>query len=493
MRKFTKFFASALVLSVFALTSSVFACDKCKVLSGLPCDNGVEAYAHPTLFGDTQQAYVDSTGYEYVVGGKILKTKNSYGFKNKDNVYYSKAVAKDLLDAMKEKQFGSDASLFDIKKPILRSELAFVLAEGLNLKTKPTGKKYHDVPSSYWAANQVARAYDAGLMIGYPDDNFRPDQEITKAEVFAVIAKMINVPVDKSLRVVYQGKDVKYIPDWAIGCSKETIASKLLNNVPDQQKIVDDKYLSKEQVAYLIGELRKDFYFYKKLGTDPNASASVKNIKPEFTSLNVKLLDRVNARTANVGDIFTAKTLNAVTVDGTNFPVGSIIKARVTDVERPGVKKPGSIKVKFYEIVNGKTEAELPVHLSEAQADMLKNPNVVARILGFPFSTTGRVAGVAGRTVASAANLVSDGTEALGDDLSNAFVETFTLHPGSGAKSVGHMFVTTGKGVYGILKLAVSGPFGVLYEITDELKYIILPSASNNSSLNPNEELTILF
>jgi|GEM_PF-741107 len=486
MKKFMKFFACALVLGVVALTSAAFAhkdgapCDK-------PCKKGhakVESYAHPTLFGDETQTYVDSDSSNYVMGAKMMKTKGKFAVSNKENVYV-KSFSKDLLDTMRDRQ--GAAGLFDIKKPILRGELAFVLAEGLNVQAKPTGKRYHDVPSNYWAASQVATAYDAGLMIGYPDDNFRPDQMITKAEVFAVIAKMIEVPIDRSLRVVYKGKDVKFIPDWAIPAAKETIASGLLDNVPDQARIVNDQYLSKEQVAYLIGELRKDFYFYKKLGTGAT------NLRYDFNVLNIKMLDRVNAKTANIGDIFTARTLKGITVEGTNFPAGSIVKAKVIGVERPGIKKPGAVKVKFYKIVNGKTEAKLPTQLSQVQAEALKNPNIIARILGFPFSTAARVVGVSGRTVGGGVNVAANSLEALGDDLSNAFVETATLHPGSGAKSVGHMFITTGKGIYGLLKLSVSGPFGVLYEIADEIVYVILPSASNNSSLNPNEELTILF
>ena len=54
-------------------------------------------------------------------------------------------------------------------------------------------------------------------------------------------------------------------------------------------------------------------------------------------------------------------------------------------------------------------------------------------------------------------------------------------------------FVTVGKGVYGIVKTAISGTFGVIYEIGDELLYTIVPSVSNSAALNPNEEITVIF
>ena len=110
-----------------------------------------------------------------------------------------------------------------------------------------------------------------------------------------------------------------------------------------------------------------------------------------------------------------------------------------------------------------------------------------------PFTASARVVGVADRTVGSAVNVTGNGLEKVGDNLSDTFVETFSLQPVAGAKSFGNVFVTVGKGVYDLCKLAVSGTFGVLYEFTDEVRYLIVPSYSNNSSLNPGEELTIIF
>ena len=64
---------------------------------------------------------------------------------------------------------------------------------------------------------------------------------------------------------------------------------------------------------------------------------------------------------------------------------------------------------------------------------------------------------------------------------------------GSGVKSAGNGILAVGKGIYEIGKTAVSGTFGILYEVSDELVYLIYPKASNNSALNPDEELVVIF
>ncbi len=482
MKTVKKFFAVTVAFA--AIGTAAFAGDE---------PQQIQSYAHPSLFGTESQTLVDGDS-TYQVGGQILKTKNRLGVKNKGDVYVN-AWSKDLLKLIKESQekAGYSKDMFNPKMPILRSELAVVLAEGLNAGVSSKDSGYSDIPSGYWAKGWIDSATDAGLMIGYPSNVFKPDQPITKAEVFAVIAKQIDVNYTKGATPVYKGKEIQYIPDWAYNATNEVVASGLLDYVPNTSKVINSEYLSKEQVANLVGALKKNNSFAQSLAAQSKAQAcaSGKNL----TTLKIKLLDRLSAKASNVGDAFTAKTCNDVVVNGTTFPAGSIVRGEVIEVERPGVDKCGYIKVKFDKIKNleNNCETALPTSVASANADAIKNPNILARLLGFPFTGAGRVAGVAGRTAAGAVNVAANSIEEIGDELGNTFVETLSGHAGRGMASAGNTLVTTGKGVFDFAKLIVSGTFGVIYELGDELVYVLVPSLSNSSSLNPNEELTIVF
>lgn len=456
-------------------------------------EDQVQSYAHPTLFGSQSQVLVDGDA-TYQVGGQILKTKNRLGVKNKSDVYVE-SWSKDLLKLIKESQEKANYSenMFNPKMPILRSELAVVLAEGLNAKSTKDAE-YSDVASNYWAKSWINSATESGLMIGYPSGTFKPDQPITKAEVFATIAKQINY-THGTEAPVYEGKAMKFIPEWAYEATNEVIASGLLKYVPNQNRVINSEYLSKEQVANLVGALKKNYSYSQNLANASSAKSAACS-KKSLTSLKIKLLDRLSAKASNVGDAFTAKTTEAVTVNGKSFPIGSIVRGEVVEVERPGLdNKTGYIKVKFNKIKNleDNCEVELPSAIASTSVNDVKNPNFVARLLGFPFTGAARVAGVAGRSAASVANVAANGVEKFGDEIGNTFVETLTLHPGRGMASAGNSIVTVGKGVYDTAKIVVSGTFGVLYELGDEITYVLVPSLSNSSSLNPNEELTIVF
>ncbi len=461
---------------------SVACFTSCIAMAGEAAD--IQAYAHPTMFGSQGHSLVAAEN-DVIVGGKVYKPCDVKTIEGKENVVVSR-YAKQMLNNMKGQMDARRAGLFNPKMPVLRSELAYIIADGLDLKAT-TPNKYSDVTADYWAKDQIDRALTADVMIGYPDATFKPDQPITKAEVFATFAKMMDLDVDRTAAPTFEGQTVKYIPKWAVGAANEVIASNILNKMPDKDKVVNDEYLSKEQVAYMLGAMKSGFTI--------DTSNGVVNCAKRYEPMNIKikLSERISARTSNVGDTFTAKTVEDVTIGGVCYPAGSTVKGVVAGVARPGVKNPGYVEVQFKSLKNGDNCVEFPKQLSSAEVNVSKNPNVVSRVLGAPFSMVGRVAGVAGRTASSAAEVVANGVEEYGDNWSDAFSDTASLHPVKGLKSVGSSFITVGKGVYNITKLAASGVFGICYEFVDEAKYIFVPNTTNDSSLNPDEVLTILY
>lgn len=53
-------------------------------------------------------------------------------------------------------------------------------------------KTFTDVPKDHWAYESIQRAAEAGWVSGYPDGSFKPDQPISRAEVVAITNRMLN-------------------------------------------------------------------------------------------------------------------------------------------------------------------------------------------------------------------------------------------------------------------------------------------------------------
>ncbi len=444
-----------------------------------------QSYAHPTLFGSEAQIQVGAKA-DAIVGGKIKKADDAKIVTGKQNVVIQTFAKKEM-----EKLAASsgEGSKWNHKAPVLRSELAQTLADGLELAEVKAADKYTDVAASYWAKDAIDRALAADIMIGYPDQSFKPEQRVTKAEVFCTLAKIFDVTSDASAVPTYNGKTIKHIPNWAYAATNEVLATGILDAVPDEAALINNQYLSKEQVTYLVGALAE---YLKK-----NPSAATSSVKTSVAAATsdmlIKLEDRLSARVSNAGDKFTAKLAAPATIGGVTYPEGSKVRGIVSEVVRPGVKNPGYIKVQFKEIVNGETVTALPNVVVEATADTTKDPNIIARVLGAPLTCAGRILGVAGRTIGQECNLGANAVEEYGDRLSNTLVDTFCLQPVAGLKNFGGSFITAGKLIWNTVENATGGVFGVGYEIVDEVRYLFAPKYSNDSSLNPKEVLKVTF
>src|SRR5699024_2646939 len=114
-----------------------------------------------------------NTDSNVIIGGKVYKPCTAKTMEGKQNVVIARC-AKQMLNDMKGKMDAKRAGLFNPKMPVLRSELAFIIDDGLNL-IAANGNKYSDVAADYWAKEQIDRALGADVMIGYPDSTFKPD------------------------------------------------------------------------------------------------------------------------------------------------------------------------------------------------------------------------------------------------------------------------------------------------------------------------------
>ena len=59
---------------------------------------------------------------------------------------------------------------------VTRAEMAVMLAKAKHLASVPGATGFPDVPSGYWAAGAIGAAKAAGYLQGYPDGSFRPEQ-----------------------------------------------------------------------------------------------------------------------------------------------------------------------------------------------------------------------------------------------------------------------------------------------------------------------------
>lgn len=117
----------------------------------------------------------------------LSKTKNPAFTDVKANHF-----AYDAIAAVSEKGIitGREASKFSPDGKLTRAEMATILKRAYNL-SGTTALPFKDVPSSHWAYEAIQTVYQNQLTGGYPDNTFKPNNSITRAEFATFLTKIL--------------------------------------------------------------------------------------------------------------------------------------------------------------------------------------------------------------------------------------------------------------------------------------------------------------
>lgn len=86
---------------------------------------------------------------------------------------------------------------------LTRAEFAALIHRFAEIKEESGEKQLSDLVDTHWAYDEIKALCDAGLIQGYEDGSFRPDNHITRAEVMTVINKILGrKPLNKYVKTL---------------------------------------------------------------------------------------------------------------------------------------------------------------------------------------------------------------------------------------------------------------------------------------------------
>ncbi|MEQ9369357.1 MAG: S-layer homology domain-containing protein [Coleofasciculus chthonoplastes F3-SA18-01] len=134
-----------------------------------------------------------------------------------------------------------------------RGELAVMLQQGFALKPKQRAIAFKDLPPNYWGDEAIKAVAKAGIIIGYPDYKFRPNQPITRAEALVVLAKALNLkPPSEPSKTLKQYTDSHKIPDYAIANVAAAVKAGLVTGYPQGNLLNPNKPATRAELAAML-------------------------------------------------------------------------------------------------------------------------------------------------------------------------------------------------------------------------------------------------
>ncbi|MBU5443345.1 chitobiase/beta-hexosaminidase C-terminal domain-containing protein [Paenibacillus sp. MSJ-34] len=123
--------------------------------------------------------------------------------------YIKRAAAKGIVSGYPDGTFKPD-------HPVTRAEFTVMLAGALKLEGQGAALTFTDHEQiGEWARQAVAQAVQAGIVDGYNDGSFRPNAQITRVEMAAMIARALQLQLNANASTGFA--DDEAIPQWAKG------------------------------------------------------------------------------------------------------------------------------------------------------------------------------------------------------------------------------------------------------------------------------------
>ncbi|MCC5618384.1 S-layer homology domain-containing protein [Nostoc sp. CHAB 5836] len=142
---------------------------------------------------------------------------------------------------------------FRPNQPVSRAEFAAILEKAFDQEPSKTAIAFEDVPPKFWATPAIDQAISTGFLKGYPKKTFKPEQNISRVQVLVALVSGLNLKAPTSPnQILSVYKDAKDIPTYAISKIGTATVNGLVVNDPNPQILAPNKVATRAEVAAMI-------------------------------------------------------------------------------------------------------------------------------------------------------------------------------------------------------------------------------------------------
>ncbi|MEL6398966.1 MAG: family 10 glycosylhydrolase [Cyanobacteria bacterium J06626_4] len=128
---------------------------------------------------------------------------------------------------------------FRPEQAITRAEFAAIIGQAFELPTRRSPKRFTDVPPDYWASALIDQIYRAQWLSGFTNDTFRPQQLMPRVQVVVALAAGLELmalhPAAEAVKRTFV--DAASIPPYAIAGVAAALEQGLIVSYPQRDRL----------------------------------------------------------------------------------------------------------------------------------------------------------------------------------------------------------------------------------------------------------------
>lgn len=147
---------------------------------------------------------------------------------------------KNIINGVAKDRFAPGAYL-------TRGQLAKVLALAVGISSE-SGPGFTDIQQNYWANPFISSIKNAGIVAGYPDGSYKPENYVTRAEMVKMVLGAVKIKTETTDQSKFKDRG-----HWADDYIAAAVRKEIINGYPDGT-FRPDKLITRAEAAKVIAK-----------------------------------------------------------------------------------------------------------------------------------------------------------------------------------------------------------------------------------------------
>jgi len=192
--------------------------------------------------------------------------------------HWAKPFIQGLLD--KGLISGFKDGTFKPDDKMTRAEYAALLVKAFNPSAKRDGINFTDVADDLWAKDVIQEAYRGEFLSGFPDNSFKPNDNVQRTQVIVSLVNGLGLSAsDGTVLSTYSDREA--IPDYAKDEVNTATKKEIVVSYPDTKQLDPTKDATRAEVAAMVYQTLVDANQVSEVNSDYIVSATPDDNQPK--------------------------------------------------------------------------------------------------------------------------------------------------------------------------------------------------------------------
>ncbi|MDJ0735387.1 MAG: DUF1565 domain-containing protein [Nostocaceae cyanobacterium] len=134
---------------------------------------------------------------------------------------------------------------------VTRAQYAAIITKAFAPGAKRAAINFKDVSSNFWAYQAIQTASRGGFLAGYPDRSFKPQQQIPRVQAFVSLANGLELSAANQNSLTFYN-DASQIPDWAKDSVAAATVRQVVVNYPVLKQLNPNRDATRAELAAAV-------------------------------------------------------------------------------------------------------------------------------------------------------------------------------------------------------------------------------------------------